>query len=140
MASNPLEWYIIATPVGTLLGRTNEFNIQGLFYLYDACIVTSKPSLLYVAECDVGKPLSDIQTYSPEQAKALGFIDEERLETEHVAPANCDILTVNTPALLVEVEGSIQHDYVPIRSSIDYHDTPVVVCGSNIIFYYKINR
>lgn len=121
-----MHWLVIATPLGTIVGRSIELpSIIKLnpsrvdFELFDACIVTQVPELLYVRLSDLGKPLASVPTWSYSDAFNLQFAihGEELVETE---------------------SEKMVDSYIPIKPSQSPMDS-IHIMTSSIIFWYEMD-
>jgi len=135
-------WVTIATPLGSLTARvyTSEwdqlnidrkhFRFNGLS-VYDACWMVMRPETFWIIE---NSDLLDPKTirYTDKEAKTLGYVIE--VETEEGGK-----VIATKVVNLIEVEGEMITDYVPIRPDIDFRETKILIMMNQIIYTHPVD-
>lgn len=115
--------YIFGTAIGSIIGkyfdRPISFQSDEYSYrIYDPCTIVQRPSLIYIKKEDLSKNLSDIESFSADEAAKMHYVYNN--------------------VELMEIEGPIINDYVPIVSNKDLINNSIVINKQQIIFYTSV--
>lgn len=128
-----MQWAVIVTPLGSLIARADLHSIprSGVVAAYDACTVIQRPSSVYVPSSCINGEFQmqageDPPVFSEAVAKGMSFtwLNPHTQEADE----------------LIEIDGPLVTDYIPVRPNEDIKETQINVISSSIVYYHPMDN
>lgn len=127
------SWMVMATALGSLIGRVHNIGSKrsdGLA-VYDACWVVIRPETYWI------DPDVPSVRYTDQEAKKMGYVTsvEHRVHSGEHGTAS-----YKNDVQLVEVEGDMTTDYIPINPNIDVMKTEIMMMKNSLIYVHEVEN